>query len=85
MIDQKQWMDEMAGLTRASIETSVRNLDMLREQTEKAIDMTLKSVATFHGESYKGVETLVGGLKKAGKIYKKSAVNAFNVFNKKTG
>jgi hypothetical protein len=85
MIDQKDWVNELASLTQASIETGMRNMDMLQQQTEKAIDMTLESVNSIQGESQKGVEGLMDGLKKAQKLYKKAAEDALATFQKKTG
>jgi hypothetical protein len=85
MIDQKKWANELATLTRASVETGIRNLDMLQEQTEKAIDLTVKNVYALQEESQKGVGALLGGLKKAQDVYRKTAEQTLADFEKKTG
>jgi len=69
MTDQGQWITGMLSMARISFETTMRSMDILPQQAEKALELSMSNTKMLQDETRKAFANWLENVNKARQIY----------------
>ena len=80
--DMEKWTKNALDMARFSIETGVKNLDLVQEQTNKAVDFALTAASSLQKETESAYQEWKKATERARRIYTESIENGLEMISK---
>ncbi len=68
-MNQQKWITDLMDITKMSIETGMRTMDVFQQQTQKAVELSTYNSTVIQTESQKAFQTWMNNINIAQKIY----------------
>ncbi|MDJ0763593.1 MAG: hypothetical protein QNJ97_11455 [Myxococcota bacterium] len=81
-IDLEKWTKSALDMARFSIETSVRNLELVQEQTNKAVDFAMTAAGQLQKETQNAYHEWQKTADQARRMYVESLENGLEMMSK---